>query len=82
MGVSALTLFPRPSAADVRAHLLAQDVLLVEPAGYAAEDGVGLHYVDQDLHEAVTLRSGSQAWWVDRTGDGRLAETAVPARLL
>ena len=170
---SALTLFPRPSVSDVREHLLAQDMLLVEggsvvnlmalwrahvlpevlrecwdtgvvlagpsagsicwhlggptdsfrdeldpftqglgllpysngvhddfteqprraayrrmvqtgqlPAGYATEDGVGLHYVDQTLHEAVTLRPGSHAWWVEAAGDGGVAESAVPARLL
>ena len=155
---SALTLFPRPSVPDVRMHLLAQDMLLVEggsvvnlmalwrahglpdvlrecwdagvvlagpsagsicwhlggptdsfrdeldaftnglgllpfsngvhddyteqprretyrrmvatgqlPAGYASQDGVGLHYIDQALHEAVTLRPGSHAWWVECT---------------
>jgi len=52
------------------------------PAGYASEDGFGLHYVYQALEEAVTLRPGSRAWWVERTEDGGVAETAVPARLL
>ncbi len=30
------------------------------PAGYATEDGVGLHFVDTELAEAVTVRQGAQ----------------------
>jgi peptidase E len=45
--------------------------------GYAADDGVGLHYVGTELHEAVTDREGASAWWVDRDGESR-----VEARLL
>lgn len=45
--------------------------------GYATDDGVGLHYVDGVLHEAVTDREGAAAWRVDRDG-----ETRVEARLL
>lgn len=47
------------------------------PPGYASEDGVGLHYVGTELHEAVTVRPDAAAWWVDRTGDRR-----IPARPL
>lgn len=47
------------------------------PPGYAADDGVGLHYVDGVLHEAVRDRSSASAWRVDRDG-----ETRVEARLL
>jgi peptidase E len=46
-------------------------------AGYAADDGVGLHYVDGVLAEAVADREGASAWHV--TPDG---ERQVPARLL
>ncbi len=52
------------------------------PAGYATEDGVGLHYIDTELHEAVTIRDGSQAWWVEPSDDGGYDETPVPARVL
>ena len=38
------------------------------PPGYASEDGVGLHYVGTELREAVSVRRGAQAWWVDRDG--------------
>jgi peptidase E len=45
--------------------------------GYAADDGVGLHYVGTELKEAVADREGASAWRVDTDG-----ETQVPARLL
>jgi peptidase E len=45
--------------------------------GYAADDGVGLHYVGTELREAVADRDGASAWRVDREG-----ETRVPTRLL
>jgi len=171
VGFSVLSLFPRPSVSEVRTHLLAQDVILVEggsvvnlmavwrahglPAilrecweagvvlagasagslcwhtggptdsfadsldaftdglgllpfskgvhddfagqprretyrrlvadgslhpGYASEDGVGLHYVGTSLHEAVTLRPRSAAWWVEPDQRGGWRERAVDAR--
>jgi peptidase E len=45
--------------------------------GYAADDGVGLHYVGTELKEVVADREGAAAWRVDVDG-----ETQVPARLL
>jgi len=50
--------------------------------GYATEDGVGLHYVGTDLHEAVTVRRGSQAWRVEPDGVGGHTEEPVPARFV
>lgn len=47
------------------------------PPGYAADDGVGLHYAGTALHEAVSDRPGASAWKVDPDG-----ETQVPTRLL
>ena len=47
------------------------------PPGYASEDGVGLHFIGTELHEAVTVVPDGTAWWVDRDGDRR-----IPARLL
>ncbi len=38
----------------------------VLPAGYASEDGVGLHYIGTDLHRAVTVRGGARAWQVEQ----------------
>jgi hypothetical protein len=46
-------------------------------AGVAADDGVGLHYVDGELAEVVTCRPGAAAYRVDASG-----ETPLEARLL
>jgi len=40
------------------------------PAGYATEDGVGLHYVGTGLREAVTVVPGKRAWRVAPDGSG------------
>src|SRR4051812_11944959 len=45
--------------------------------GFAADDGVGLHYVGTELHEAVADRDNASAWRVETAG-----ETKVPTRLL
>ncbi|HEY2792455.1 MAG TPA: peptidase E [Micromonosporaceae bacterium] len=45
--------------------------------GYASEDGVGLHYIGTELHEAVTVVDGKTGWWVE---PGRAVP--VPTRLL
>lgn len=47
------------------------------PAGYATEDGVGLHYVDGAFHEAVAVLPDKRAWWVE--GE---TERAIIPRLL
>jgi peptidase E len=51
-------------------------------AGYATEDGVGLHYVGTSLLEAVSIRPSARAWWVEPDGDGNVREEAVPTRLI
>ena len=52
------------------------------PAGYATEDGVGLHYIGTELHEAVAMRDGAQAWWVEASpGGGYHDEPIRPRRL-
>ena len=45
--------------------------------GYAADDGVGLHFVGAELAEVVTTREGSTAYRVEAEG-----ERALEARLL
>jgi peptidase E len=50
-------------------------------AGYATEDGVGLHYLGTALHEAVSILPGKQAWRVDPDGTGGYTEQAVVPRL-
>jgi peptidase E len=50
------------------------------PAGYASEDGVGLHYVGTELRQAVTIRPGSKAWWVEADGSGGHREEPLTTR--
>jgi dipeptidase E len=49
--------------------------------GYAADDGVGLHFVDGALHAAVTTRPNAAAYRVERDGDS-VRETKLEARAL
>jgi peptidase E len=42
------------------------------PAGIAADDGVGLHYVDTELVEVVSCRDGAAAYRVTADGDARI----------
>jgi peptidase E len=51
------------------------------PAGYATEDGVGLHYRGTELHEAVTMRDGARAWWVEPAPGGFRDEPITPRRI-
>lgn len=50
-------------------RLVAEGTL--EP-GLAADDGVGLHYVDGRFHEAVADRPDASAWRVDADGETQL----------
>jgi len=43
------------------------------PAGIAADDGVGLHFVGTELNEIVTCRPGAAAYRVGAGGEERLA---------
>jgi dipeptidase E len=47
------------------------------PPGMAADNGVGLHFVESDLAEVVSVRQGAGAYRVDAGG-----EEPLPARLL
>jgi len=51
-------------------------------AGYASEDGVGLHYIGTELHEAVKLLDEKTAWWVEPGPDGTHVAKKVPTRLI
>jgi len=51
------------------------------PAGYAADDGVVLLFRDRQLAEVVTVREEAHGYRVE-CGDGRVAETVLPSRLL
>jgi peptidase E len=50
------------------------------PAGYATEDGVGLHYVGTEFQGAFSVSTGSRAWHVASNGAGGYAETAIEPR--
>jgi peptidase E len=60
-------------------RLVAQRVL---PGGYASEDGVGLHYIGTELHEAVTIQPGKCGWRVQQDGSGGYTEERIQARVL
>jgi len=45
--------------------------------GHAADDGVGLHYVDGAFQRAVANRSRAMAWSLTRDDAGEVVETAV-----
>lgn len=51
------------------------------PAGYAADAGVGLQFVDGELREAVACDEGSRAYRLELR-DGEVVETPIPARPL
>lgn len=50
-------------------------------SGWAADDGVGLHFVDGELAEAVRDRDGAGAYRVERTASG-VSETRIEPRRL
>jgi dipeptidase E len=57
--------------------------LLLEgmPAGYAAEDGAALRFVDGELAEVVASRPEAGAYWLERRG-GRIVETRLERHYL
>lgn len=52
------------------------------PAGYAAEDGVALHFVDERLAEAVAQRPGARAFAVSLAGGDVTEDEIVPRYLV
>jgi len=51
------------------------------PAGYAADDGAALHFVDEVLAEVVVAKPGAAAYRLTVEKD-TVVETALPARVL
>jgi dipeptidase E len=51
------------------------------PGGFAADEGVGLHFVDTMLKEAVSSRPNANAYELSRQ-DGRVNERTIAPRLL
>ncbi len=71
--------FPEQPRRQVYRRMIADGAL---PSGYASEDGVGLHYVGTDLHEAVSIVPGKRAWRVTRDPVGGYLDEPVEARLI
>lgn len=59
-------------------HRLVGDGL---PAGYAADDGAALHFIDDQLHAVVAATPAAAAYRVELAG-GKVVETRLPARYL
>jgi dipeptidase E len=51
------------------------------PPGYAADAGVGLHFVDGELHEVVACEEGSRAYRVELRS-GQVVEAPIEARVV
>lgn len=49
--------------------------------GYAADDGVALHFIDGKLSRAVSNRRGARGWRLQRSGR-RAIERVLPTRVL
>jgi peptidase E len=52
------------------------------PAGYATDDGVGLHYRGIELVDVVADRPGKAAYHVEPDGHGGARETVIEPRLI
>src|ERR1700729_176619 len=52
------------------------------PGGLACDDGVGAHFVDDDLEEMVSDHPGGAGYRVEPDGDGGAIETELPVRFL
>jgi dipeptidase E len=50
------------------------------PAGYAADDGVGIVFEGTERVDVVAHREGASGWWVSRGADGQVSEERLEAR--
>ena len=69
------------SEADRRPSYQAMVASGAVPDGYAADDGVALHFVDGVFHQAVANRPKSMAWSVRRGPAGAIETAVEPVRL-
>ncbi|AWS41903.1 peptidase E [Streptosporangium sp. 'caverna'] len=66
-----------------RRELLHRSVASGElPGGYAADEGVALHYVGTEFIQAVTVHQGAYAYKVEHDGAGGTKEFRIEPRLL
>ena len=80
LGFLAGSACPHYDGEERRAPVYRQAVETGFPPGYAADDGVGLHFAGTELREAVSARSGS-AYRVE-SRNGRVIEEELPTRPL
>jgi peptidase E len=52
------------------------------PEGYATDDGVALHFVDEKLHKAVSQEAGKGAYHVYLSKGGQVLEDRIESELL
>lgn len=52
------------------------------PDGYAADEGVALHYIGTDFAEAVTIDTAGYAYRIEREGSGGVKEIRIEPRPL
>lgn len=52
------------------------------PDGFATDNGVGLHYVDTELHEVLSETDEANGYRVERTAPGEVRETVLRPRRL
>jgi hypothetical protein len=52
------------------------------PAGYATDDGVALHFVDEKLSKGISQEAGKGAYHVYRSTSGRVVEDRIEPELL
>ncbi|GAB3243943.1 Type 1 glutamine amidotransferase-like domain-containing protein [Chitinimonas naiadis] len=57
-----------------RLHELVQQGIM--PASWALDDGAALHFIDGDLHRAVSSRQNAKAWRLGLSRQGLVQETA------
>ncbi|REE99488.1 peptidase E [Thermomonospora umbrina] len=60
-------------------RLIAEGAL---PSGYAADEGVGLHYVGTEFVQAVSYREEGRAYSIEPNGAGAVKETTIEPRML
>jgi peptidase E len=77
LGFLAGSACPHYDGEDLRRPVYTRLVADGFPAGVAADDAVGLHYVGTELHEVISTREGSRAY---RVQPGN--ETPIQPRLL
>ena len=65
----------RPDRAPTFRGLLADGTL--PGPGYAADDDVALHFIDDTLHEAVSARPEAGAWRLDGTDEKPLTVRCI-----